>query len=75
MRGIPTAGFNKQPVILGKTGVPGTAMKRGIGTASSGGGRPMTAVTGAGFNSSKNMVPGIDPSSSITLTLEPKIET
>lgn len=75
MKGIPTAGFNKQPVMLGKTGVPGTAMRRGIGTASSGGGRPMTAVTGAGFNSSKNFMAGIDPSSSITITLEPKIET
>lgn len=71
MRGIPTAGFNKQPVNLGKAGVPGTAMKR-IGTAS--GVRPRTAVVGAGFNSSKNMVPGIDPSASITITLEPKIE-
>ncbi|CAF0918215.1 unnamed protein product [Brachionus calyciflorus] len=73
MRGLQTTGFNKQPVQIGKPGVPGTAMRRG--TASGTGGRPMTAVVGAGFNSSKNMVAGIDPSSSITITLEPKIET
>lgn len=63
-----------QPVALGRNQVPGTAMRRGIGTSS--GTRPMTAVSGAGF-SSRNLTGSgsIDPSSSINVTLEPKIET
>lgn len=63
-----------QPVVLGKAQpqVPGTAMRRG--TAASGA-RPMTAVSGAGFNSRSSMTGGIDPSASMTITLEPKIET
>jgi hypothetical protein len=76
MKTLPTGGFgNKQPIVLGKTmpQVPGTAMRRGIGTASGGGGaRPMTAVSGAGFNSKQSLN---DTSSSIQVTLEPKIET
>ena len=83
MRALPTGGAggfgNKQPIILGKGAgppVPGTAMKRGIGTAAGGGGgaRPMTAVSGAGFNSNKNIGASMD-NSAITVTLEPKIET
>ena len=82
MRALPTGGgFGaKQPIILGKGAgptVPGTAMKRGIGTAAGGGGggaRPMTAVSGAGFNSKQNIGSSMD-NSSITVTLEPKIET
>lgn len=76
MRALPTSGFNKQPVLMGKPGatIPGTAMKRGIGTAAGGGARPMTAVSGAGFNSSKN-IGGMEVASSVTVTLEPKIET
>lgn len=81
MRTLPTGGGvaggfgSKQPIVLGKQGppVPGTAMKRGMmGTAS--GGRPMTAVSGAGFNSNK-MSAGGDATRSISITLEPKIET
>ena len=54
--------------------VPGTAMRRGIGTASQGAGaRPMTAVSGAGFNSRQSIGPGND--SMAAVTLEPKIET
>ena len=78
MRTLPTGGFgtNKQPVILGAKGpqVPGTAMKRGIGTASTGA-RPMTAVSGAGFNSKQMSGTSAESSSAITVTLEPKIET
>ena len=82
MRALPTGGGfgNKQPIILGKGAgppVPGTAMKRGIGTAAGGGGaRPMTAVSGAGFNSRQNLSgSNIESSSAATITLEPKIET
>lgn len=80
MRVLPTGGGfgNKQPIILGKGSgppVPGTAMKRGIGTAAGGGARPMTAVSGAGFNSKQNIGSNIDNSSASTVTLEPKIET
>jgi hypothetical protein len=78
MRTLPAGGFNnKQPIVLGKQGppVPGTAMKRGIGTASGGSGRPMTAVSGAGFNSNKMTIGGGDVTRSISVTLEPKIET
>jgi hypothetical protein len=63
----------QQPV-LGKSNMPpSTAMRRGIGTAS--GARPMTAVSGAGFSSAKNSLGGMDPNASLTITLEPKIET
>ncbi len=77
MRTLPAGGFgSKQPIVLGKPGppVPGTAMKRGIGTAA--GGRPMTAVSGAGFNSNKLSVAGSgDFGRTVSITLEPKIET
>lgn len=54
--------------------VPGTAMRRAMGTASQGSGaRPMTAVSGAGFNSRQTSSAGFD--SITTITLEPKIET
>ena len=54
--------------------VPGTAMKRGIGTSQGGGGaRPMTAVSGAGFNS-KQASSGME-STNVVVTIEPKIET
>ena len=82
MRALPNGagGFvNKPTIVLGKgvgPPVPGTAMKRGIGTAAGGGGaRPMTAVSGAGFNSKQNIGSSIDNSSAATITLEPKIET
>lgn len=73
------AGGNKAPVALGgKVPVqmpPTTAMRRGMGTAAGGGqgggARPMTAVSGAGFNSNRSSVPGVDNS----VVLEPKIET
>lgn len=74
MKSFGPAGINK-PVMLGKAQpqVPGTAMRRGMGTAS--GARPMTAVSGAGFSSRNSATAGsIDPSASITVTLEPKIE-
>ena len=79
MRAMPTGGVGpgKAPIALGRGAVPvpGTGMKRGIGTAQGGaGGRPMTAVSGAGFNSNKMAVPGVDPSIA-AITLEPKIET
>ena len=77
MRTLPAGGVlpGKQPIALGRGAVPvpGTGMKRPIGTASQGGARPMTAVSGAGFNSRQMSVPGIE--SSVTVTLEPKIET
>jgi hypothetical protein len=78
MRALPIGvmGVGKQPIALGRGAapVPGTAMKRGIGTASqAAGARPMTAVSGAGFNSRQQTVPGIE--STVTVTLDPKIET
>jgi hypothetical protein len=51
-------------------------MKRGIGTSQGGGGggaRPMTAVSGAGFNS-KQASSGME-STNVVVTIEPKIET
>lgn len=78
MKGLPT-GMSKpqQPVLGGKAQLPpGTAMKRPIGTAS--GARPTTAVSAAGFSSMKNSMSGVvggDPNASMTITLEPKIET
>ncbi len=76
MRALP--GQRAQPIALGRGAqpvVPGTAMRRGMGTASGGaGGRPMTAVSGAGFNSNKSTVPGVDPNIA-AITLEPKIES
>ncbi len=72
-------GAGKQPIALGRGAVPvpGTGMRRGIGTAqgAAAGGRPMTAVSGAGFNSNKiGAISGID-SGINSITLEPKIET
>lgn len=83
MRALPTSGGfgNKQPIVLGKGGnppMPGTAMRRGMGTAAGGAGaRPMTAVSGAGFNSKQNLGGGsnLDNTLSSQVTLEPKIET
>lgn len=77
MKALPT-GFNKpQQPVLGKAQLPpGTAMKRPIGTAS--GARPTTAVSAAGFSSMKNSLGGSvggDPNSTMSVTLEPKIET
>lgn len=65
----------KQTIALGRGAVPvpGTAMKRGIGTAGGGGARPMTAVSGAGFNS-KQAASGME-STNVVITIEPKIET
>jgi hypothetical protein len=63
---------NKMIALGGKAPVgmpPGTSMRRGMGTAA--GGRPMTAVSGAGFNSNKSTVSGVDNS----VILEPKVET
>lgn len=82
MRTLPGGGPAKAPIALGRgaqPSVPGTAMRRGMGTAGGGGvgGRPMTAVSGAGFNSNKmgGVVPGgVDPGIT-AITLEPKIET
>ena len=78
-------GGKQPPIALGRGAqpVPGTAMRRGMGTAQGGGGaggaRPMTAVSGAGFNSNKMSggVGGLDSNSMInsTITLEPKIES
>ena len=70
-----------KPVIAlgrGAVPVPGTAMKRGIGTAmggsgGGGGARPMTAVSGAGFNS-RTASSGME-STNVVVTIEPKIET
>jgi len=75
MKGLGTGLVNKhQQPMLGKSQLPpGTAMKRGIGTAS--GARPTTAVSAAGFSSTKNSIGGIDPSGTLSNTLEPKIET
>lgn len=80
MRTLPTGqmGAGKQAIALGRGAVPvpGTAMRRGIGTAqgAGAGARPMTAVSGAGFSNKGAAVPGLD--ASITqITLEPKIET
>ncbi len=70
MRTLP----GKQNIALGRGAVPvpGTAMKRGIGTAAGGAGRPMTAVSGAGFNSKQTVV-GMD-ATTVAPVLEPKIE-
>jgi hypothetical protein len=66
-------GFGNKTIALGgKAPVampPGTAMRRGMGTAA--GGRPMTAVSGAGFNSNKSTIPGVENA----VILEPKVET
>jgi hypothetical protein len=75
MRAMPVSGINKAPVLLGRGGaVPGTAMRRAIGTSSgvpgTSAGRPMTAVSGAGYNS-KQAIPGNDAT---TVVLETKIE-
>ena len=73
------SGFGNKTIALGgKAPVnmpPGTAaMRRGMGTAAGGGGgggaRPMTAVSGAGFNSNRSSIPGVDN----LVILEPKIE-
>ncbi len=69
MRTLPTG--VKQPISLGR-GVPGTAMRRGT-AAGGGGGRPMTAVSGAGFSSNKSVPGGSEIASSVVL--EPKVET
>lgn len=79
MRTLPGQRAGQPPIALGRGAqpvVPGTAMRRGMGTASGGGagGRPMTAVSGAGFNSNKSTVPGVDPNIA-AITLEPKIES
>ncbi len=81
MRTLPAGqlGAGKQPIALGRGAVPvpGTGMRRGIGTAqgSTSGARPMTAVSGAGFNSNKiGAISGVD-SNINSITLEPKIET
>lgn len=76
MKGLGAGLVNKpQQPVLGRNQLPpGTAMKRNIGTAS--GARPTTAVSAAGFSSMKNSMSGsIDPGASMTITLEPKIET
>jgi hypothetical protein len=73
------SGFGNKTIALGQKGPaampPTTGIRRGMGTAVVGGGgsaRPMTAVSGAGFNSNKSSVaPGIDN----TVVLEPKVET
>ena len=72
MRNLPTGA--KQPISLGRGMVqlPGTAMKRGTTAGGGAGARPMTAVSGAGFNSNKNSVTGTDLSMTV---LEPKVET
>ena len=64
----------KQPITLGRAAVPvpGTAMKRG-GTAA--GGRPMTAVSGAGFSSNKGSISGSADFNGLGIQLDPKIET
>jgi hypothetical protein len=73
---MPTA---MKPQIGGaaRGSIPTTASKRAPGTAIGGGsqsgGRPMTAVSGAGYNSKPNQIVGNSSNSSVTL--EPKIET
>ena len=67
--------MGKPMIALGRGAVPvpGTAMKRGIGTAIGGGGgggaRPMTAVSGAGFNS-RQAASGME-STNVVVTIEP----
>jgi hypothetical protein len=70
--------MSRQP-ILGRENpsVPTTGMKR-LGTTNAiGGARPMTAVSGAGFSSSKpsNTQAGVETGSSSGSILEPKTET
>jgi hypothetical protein len=71
---MPTA--MKTQVGGGRGMIPTTAMKRGIpGTAggSQSSGRPITAVSGAGFFTNTKKI--VNESSNIHVTLEPKVET
>ena len=72
---MPTgaSGINKAPVMLSRAGAPppGTAMRRGMGTAGGGAARPMTAVSGAGYNSRQTSMTG----EASTIVLDVKVET
>ena len=71
---MPTA--MKAQVGGGRGMVPTTAMKKGIpGTAggSQSSGRPTTGISSAGYSSNPKKIS--NDSSSITVSLEPKVET
>lgn len=71
---MPTAMKNQVGGVGGTRG-PTTAMKRGLmGTAggNQSSGRPITAVSGAGYSSNPKK---LNSESSISVSLEPKVET